>query len=217
MEQIKLTKYEQICVTVESGDGYFVFDPGSEASIDSILEKGNVTAAFVSHSHPDHFNVENLRRLGCTIYGTKEVVEGLASEGVSATLVQAHSDIKLGSLSIQCFWVDHGPVSAPIHNLAFHVIVSGVSMLFLGDIKFPSPLPQADFEVVFIPVGGSKVFDIDEAIQFAISSNFTGVVVPAHYHGRADRAAGQNFKDRSPDTLQVMVLDVGEQLIFDAR
>lgn len=214
--EIKLTKYEQICVTVAVGDGYYVFDPGSEASIDSILASGKPNAAFVSHSHPDHYNAENLRKLGCPVYGTQEVVDDMLSSGINVTHLAPMNSVDFGELSVTPFSVDHGPISAPIENLAFHVKSESCSVLFLGDIKFASDLPEAVFDAVLIPVGGSKVFDVDEAIAFARSSNFRGLVIPAHYHGRADRGAGELFATRGTG-LDVRVLDVGESVVLGDR
>ncbi len=211
--KITLTKYEQICVTLSTPEGYYVFDPGSEASIDAILASGKPKAAFVSHSHPDHYNAENLRRLDCPIYGTQEVVDDLSGNGITANRLSPTHNVHLDGLVVTPFPVDHGPISAPIENVAFHIHSGTCSILFLGDIKFASTLPESEFDAVLIPVGGSKVFDIDEAVAFARSSSFRGLVIPAHYHGRADRGAGQLFATRGAG-LNIKVLDVGESVVL---
>ena len=216
MTQIKITKYEQICVTVELEDAFFVFDPGSEASMDLIRTHRSATAAFVSHAHPDHFNSGNLRLLGCPVYGTKEVVDALDGD-IDVKLLEHNSPVSIKQLSVNPFSVNHGPISAPIDNLGFHITALGVSILFLGDIKVASPIPKANYDVIFVPVGGSKVFDLEEAFAFIQDSALDGVVIPSHYHGRADRESGDLFVRRAGAAFETRELAVGESLTFDGK
>jgi len=213
MEQIKITKFEQNCFTVEIGDTeYYVFDPGSETSMDKLLSSKEATATFVAHSHPDHFNISNLKTLNCPIYGSKEVVIGLRAENIDATELLANKQVLLNSLLVTPFIVDHGVISAPIVNFGFHIQAKAKSVLFLGDIAIPSNIPNSKFDLVLIPVGGSKVFDFNQALDFIKSIKYKGVVVPMHYHGRADRASGNNFKEISREYCSPSVLDVGESI-----
>ncbi len=213
MEQLKITKYEQNCITLEIDDKeYYVFDAGSETSIDKLLASKKASATFVSHSHPDHFNIDNLKTLNCPIYGSKEVVEGLRMEKISSFELLPNKRVSVGQISVTTFLVDHGAISAPIVNFGFYIEVKGKSILYLGDIAIPSPIPNSNPDVVFIPVGGSKVLDVNQAFDFIKSISFKGMVIPMHFHGRADREAGKNFKATASNYCNVKVLDVFETI-----
>jgi len=215
MKQIKITKYEQNCIAIEIGDTeYYVLDPGSEVSIDKLPSSKEVTAAFVSHSHPDHYNVENLKALNCPIFGAKEVADGLSLEGVNATELLNSKQINIGLLKLTPFDVDHGPISTPIVNFGFNIKINDKSILYLGDIAIPSMIPTSKFDFMFIPVGGSKVFDASQALDFIKSIHYRGTVIPMHYHGRADRQSGANFKELASTYCNVIVLDVTESIII---
>ena len=216
MEKIKITKYEQNCITIEIGDTeYYVIDTGSETSMDKLLSIKKATGTFVSHSHPDHFNINNLKTLNCPIYGSKEVFEELKKENIDSKELIIDNKVILGSLQIRPFILDHGIISAPIVNLGFHINTKEKSILYLGDIANSSTLPtDSKYDLIFIPVGGSKVFDIHKALDFIKYMNYKGIVIPMHYHGRADRSSGNNFKNIASPFCKPIVLDVGESIII---
>ena len=213
MGKIRITKYEQNCITIEIGDTeYYVFDTGSETSMDKLLSFKKATGTFVSHSHPDHFNIGNLKILNCPIYGSKEVFEELKKVNIDAKELFADTQVILGSLQVTPFILDHGVISTPIVNFGFLIQTKGKSILFLGDIANPSAIPTSEYDLVFIPVGGSKVFDVTRALEFIKYINYKGTVIPMHYHGRADRSSGNNFKKIAKTICKPLVLDVGESI-----
>jgi hypothetical protein len=108
--------------------------------------------------------------------------------------------------------VDNGEISSPIVNLGFQIEVGEKFLLFLGDIKNYSPLPPKEYSIIFVPVGGSKVFNADQALEFINRINHKALVVPIHYHGRADRSSGLKFKELANPYCEVKVLEVNESL-----
>lgn len=213
MNTLVFTKYEQDCFSIRiSETESYVFDVGSEASVDKILTTQKPKAAFISHSHPDHFNVEKLKLLKCPIYGPIEVISVLQQEGLQVTEIFHNTSIKFDSLEVLPFNVDHGAISAPIVNLGFLIKTIGRNILFLGDIANPSPIPEEKFDLMLIPVGGSKVFDVNKAFDFIKSIGYSGNVIPIHYHGRADRNSCLQFKAIASSHCNVIILDVNESM-----
>src|SRR5688572_16641192 len=82
-----------------------------------------------------------------------------------------------------------------IDHLALEFNADGKSLLYLGDIAVATELPSNKWDAVLVPVGGSKVFTPEAALEFISQLDYQGLVVPVHYHGRADRTAGSKFRD----------------------
>jgi L-ascorbate metabolism protein UlaG (beta-lactamase superfamily) len=212
VDQLKITKYEQNCITIEVGAETYVLDAGSETSMDKLLSSERPSATFVSHSHPDHFNVDNLKSLSCPIFGSKEVVESLKAKDISATELLPDVTTSIGKINVIPFTVDHGDISVPIVNLGFHVESHEKSILFLGDIAIPSPIFHSKYDVVLIPVGGGKVFDVDQALEFIKSLQFKGTVIPMHFHGKADREDALRFEKAAIPYCNPAILNVGDSI-----
>jgi len=213
MDTISLTKFEQDCFSIKIGDGrYFIFDPGSESTVNQFLGENKPEAIFISHAHPDHFSIEKIKLLDCPVYGPLEIYNALQTEVKILKKIDPGDHLVFGSLSIDVFLVDHGIISAPLVNLGFHIKIEGKSILFLGDIALPSPIPIDKYDIILIPVGGSKVFDPEKAYDFIKSINYKGIVIPMHFHGRADRTSGMKFHNIASSYCEVKVLDVSESI-----
>ena len=211
--KIRITKRFQSAFILEVGHDVYAFDFGSETPTEMTTATIPVTAAFVSHVHADHFHVANLRRLAAPIYGPPDVAAALAPEALEVTIVRPGDTISFPNLRVHAFWVDHGPdISAPIDNLGFHIEADGRSVLFLGDIAVPMPIPQGEFTAVLVPVGGGKVFSAQQAADFVKRMNHTGITIPVHYHGRADRRTAEAFQALASAFCDVRVCQVGESV-----
>lgn len=215
MNQITLTKYVQSAFLVTlKGVHKYAFDFGSEVDEATITAVGDVTAVFISHQHPDHLHIPHLKRLGGTIFGPKDVVSKLGSEGVGATSMRIGEPLEIGPLKVTALNSDHGPnISAPIDNLAFLIKGEGKTILYLGDMSVPTEIPGEHLDLILIPVGGSKVFTPEQALDFIRKLDYHGKVVPVHYHGRADREAGSKFKMIADKSCDVIVCEVGQSVI----
>lgn len=58
---MKLTKYEHACLVLEDAEKTLVIDPGVFSK--TVPELTNVTGIVITHAHPDHFDIELLRKL----------------------------------------------------------------------------------------------------------------------------------------------------------
>jgi len=214
MSRLKITKYVQsaFLITIDEVNNY-AFDFGSEVDEATLSAVGEVSASFISHQHPDHFHIAHLRKLGGEIFAPQDVVSKLASENIPATALRIGESVTVGPLTVKALNSDHGPnISAPIDNLAFLINGAGKTILYLGDMSVPTALPAEHFDLLLVPVGGSKVFTPEEATSFIRKLDYHGRVIPIHYHGRADRQAGTKFKAIANDICSVLVCEVGESV-----
>lgn len=211
---MRLTKYFQSAFSVQDGEGgIHLFDFGSEMPADIVRKLAGATSVFVSHKHPDHLHLDHVRELASTTFAPADVVLDLEKGDVPASTMMPGDTVARGGIRVTAVRSDHGPnISAPIDNLGFLIASGPVRILFLGDMAVHTPVPSGPYDAILVPVGGSKVFTPEEAARFIESLEYKGVVIPIHYHGRADRAAGGKFKALADRQADVRVLDVGDYI-----
>jgi L-ascorbate metabolism protein UlaG (beta-lactamase superfamily) len=210
---MKLTLYHQSALIVQSESGAVVaVDFGQEVPADTVAAY-TPAATFLSHQHPDHFHMPHIVSFGAPVYAPNDVLVRFKDFPHRLNTISAGGNVNIGDLSVSAFDVDHGPnLSANIDNLGFTFISGGRRLLFLGDMGAASDIPQGTWDVVLVPVGGSKVFDPAEAADYVARIGHNGVVVPIHYHGRADRASGERFRAVAESMCDVRLLNVGQEL-----
>ena len=211
---MKIRRYEQSAFALRTIGGIRVaVDFGQEVLADTISAHGAIHAAFVSHQHPDHLHPPHLLAFAAPVYAPKDVVDRLESSDLDIETVTADSNVRIGDLSVTFFNSDHGPnLSAPIDNLGMAFLSHGKRVLFLGDMAVASEVPNASWDAVLVPVGGSKVFTPEAAANYVRHLGHTGVVIPVHYHGRADRTSGEQFRTHAASFCDVRLLDVGAEV-----
>lgn len=214
---VKLIRLHQSGFVIVTNSGRFAFDVGSESPSELVERIRPVSAVFASHKHPDHFNKDHIIRLGAPFYAPSDTIREMEGHPVETHAIVAGTPLAVGPLHITAFDCDHGPgLSAPIQNCSLLIEVEGKRIYCVGDMAIPSPHPNLPFDVVLLPVGGSKVFDVSAAIAFVKALAYPGVVIPVHYHGRADRQAGLSFATLAASICKPVVLDVEQELNLSA-
>lgn len=77
---MKLTKYNHSCVVIEDGGQKVVIDPGS--FLPGLPDVSNAVALIITHEHPDHFNIENVKQ----IVAANPDIEVYAADGIASQL-----------------------------------------------------------------------------------------------------------------------------------
>jgi L-ascorbate metabolism protein UlaG (beta-lactamase superfamily) len=210
---MKLVLYHQSAFVIQSEGGTVIaVDFGQEVPADSVAAY-KPAATVVSHQHPDHFCIHHVMAFGSPVYAPSDVVAQLKDFPHGLNTIKAGAKVNIGDVAVGVFDVDHGPnLSAKIDNLGFAFTSRGRHLLFLGDMGAASHVHQGACDVVLVPVGGSKVFSPAEAADYVASIGHKGVVVPIHYHGRADRASGEKFRAIAESLCDVRLLNVGQEL-----
>ena len=101
MSTVELTKFFQSAFVLRVLGKTYAFDFGSESSAEIIDSLGPVDAAFVSHSHSDHFDISNLRRLAAPIFGPVDVTAVLKREGLRSTSLTPGETVSFDSLHLR--------------------------------------------------------------------------------------------------------------------
>jgi L-ascorbate metabolism protein UlaG (beta-lactamase superfamily) len=211
---ITITKFEQSGFLLHSSEANetFGFDFGIYSK-EAITLLPPLKALFISHVHSDHYAAENVAAIQTEIiFAAAEVQEDLQRLGIGAIKLVDHDQIGYGAIEINAFEVNHGPISKPISNLGFSMQIEEKRFLFCGDMKIAAQVPDIQFDLVLVPVGGGAViFDAAEAIAFVSSLNKPGTIIPIHYQGKADPESGATFARLAGDDFHVKVLAVTEQ------
>lgn len=74
---MRITKFGHACVRVEIGDATVVLDPGGWSEREAV---DGATAVLITHEHPDHLDVENLRATDAPIWTIDAVARQISSQ-----------------------------------------------------------------------------------------------------------------------------------------
>lgn len=191
---MKITKYEQSGVIFETNTGFrLAIDVGSYTSIEK-LEDVKVDAIIVSHTHPDHFSLDQIKKLSPKkLYTGSECKEALSGEILSFEVIEIKdgSQIVDGDIIVDVFDVDHGPnVSKPIKdNFGFLLKADNQKIYFAGEMFYESGIDVADLEVdyAFFPVGSFYTFGPQEAFAFAKKFKKISKAISMHERGVSEK------------------------------
>lgn len=201
--QMRITKYPQSCLLVETGGVRLLIDPGSFVTSSYGPETfGDVDAVLYTHRHGDHFQASLLDPLAAAgaQFVTNADVASLMT-GHDVTILEDRHTTKVSAISIQAFDIPHclmvdGSEGPP--NTGF---VIGGTLLHPGDgVHAP-----AQVEVVAAPIAGPSV-SMHAAYEFVREAQ-ASTVVPIHYD--AFIAKPEQFA-KACDIADVRVLGDGE-------
>ena len=206
---MRITLFHQSAFLLHEG-GTIAVDFGCEVP-DEVVAELDVDASIVTHKHPDHLHLPHLEALGASVFGSQDVVQELEALDVPQTVIRPGDDFMVNGISVIAFDSDHGPnLSSEIDNLGLVFSTEERSLLYLGDMAVPSLVPAEPWDLILAPVGGSKVFTPEAAVEFVADLGHTGRVIPIHFHGRADRTAGEQFRACAAGVCEVELIDVGQ-------
>lgn len=108
---MKITKYNQSCLLVETNNKRFLIDPGKIGYDESLLDEWvNIDFILVTHRHGDHCNAEAIneivKRDNAKIYTTSEVTNNVAL--INPIIVKQGDVIDLGDTKIEVTKAIHG-------------------------------------------------------------------------------------------------------------
>lgn len=106
---MKITKYPQSCLLIETEGKKILVDPGVLKYKEEYFDTWNgVDAILITHKHPDHCNVSVLEKMNkdITIYATKEVQNAYPS--LNITIVASNDSIVVGQINIEVVHAIHG-------------------------------------------------------------------------------------------------------------
>ena len=108
---MKITKYNQSCLLVETKGKRILFDPGNFGYVESLLDEWtNIDYIFITHKHGDHCKDDAINfivnRDKAKVYTTKEVVDN--HNLINTTIVKEGDIVDLGTIKVEVTKAIHG-------------------------------------------------------------------------------------------------------------
>lgn len=218
---MKITKYPQSCLLVESGGIRLLFDPGSLKREDHFVQVfSGVDAIFITHKHADHCDDELLQKVNLSIplYITKETRKAHPSLS-RAEQIREGDEIIIGSVSVKAVHAIHGyhprmRGNEVYENIGYIVDDRKKRLYITGDtICFPTDIKT---DIIALPVTGHGVtMSAFEASLFAKETGAKTVIL-THMDNPAfevDRDyIDRHFKNAG---VEYTLLDSGETLTVE--
>ena len=182
---MKITKFPQSCLLIESEGKKILVDPGNLKYKDEYFDIWNsVDVILITHKHPDHCNVEVLEKLNkdISIYSTKEVADTYT--GLNINIVKEDDVLKFGNVKVEVVYAVHGyqPLlrgDKEIHENIGYIIDDGENRLYTTSdtICFKNDY-KAD--ILCVPVTGHGV--TMSAFEAALYAKEVGAVLTIPLH-----------------------------------
>jgi len=109
---MKITKYHQSCLVVETSEKRILVDPGSFGLTDDMVKEKwtNIDAILITHKHGDHCDENSVnaivKRDGAKVYTSKEVQQ--AFNILNVNIVKAGDKFSIGKVQIEVTYAVHG-------------------------------------------------------------------------------------------------------------
>ncbi|MDP3964549.1 MAG: MBL fold metallo-hydrolase [bacterium] len=184
---MKLIKYPQACVLIETKEKRILIDPGY-----FVYEHTNLTpdtwegidVLLLTHEHEDHADPEAVRTIverNTPIVLTNAPVQKMLKEklGIDADVLLPGEERSVAGCSIRGVQSLHGPL--PNGDLPPEVIgfLIDNTILHPGDTVYIDPQVQA--EVLLLPMCDTVTFSPNQAAAYALRLQ-PKLVIPIHYH-----------------------------------
>ncbi len=133
---MKITKFPQSCLLIETKDKKILVDPGNLKYKEKYFDIwNNVDVILITHKHPDHCNTEILHKLNknIIIYSTQEVQN--ANENLKINIIKENDILKIGDIKIEVVHAIHGyqPLlkgNKEVHENVGYIIDDGENRLY---------------------------------------------------------------------------------------
>lgn len=185
---MKITKYHQSCLLIESKGKRILIDPGDIAYSDDMYEKywTNIDCILVTHKHNDHCYAEIINKIvtrdDAKLYVTFETLESQALYG--AEIIRQGQVIDLGKITIGIVRAEHGYLPfmkdklEVRENVGYIINAEGKSIYITSDtISFKNGYTC---DVICMPFNGNGLtMGIYDGSLFAKATN-AKLVIPLH-------------------------------------
>jgi len=191
---MKITKYPQSCILIETNNKKVLIDPGRDVYEQTDMKPedwNNIDFLLLTHKHSDHCFSEAIKKIKdnnpeMLIISNSEVKDILKEGGVEVEVINEGEIKEFNNLKIEAVKAIHGCCPAlgsaagmPKENIGFIIDDGNLRAYHCGDtIAFYSDF-KAD--VVFVPIcGHGVVMEPDIAIDFCNLIK-PKLVIPIHY------------------------------------
>ncbi len=128
---MNIKKYLHSCLLLEKEGDQLLFDPGTFSFVEGLVKPetfSQVSNIIITHSHPDHLDVDALTKIvalsKATVWSTEEVAEKLAPVGVEVQAIE-EGGLQVGTFALQAIAVAHEPILADHIPSMFAFLIDG--------------------------------------------------------------------------------------------
>lgn len=174
---------------------------------------GDADALFISHSHYDHFSVEDVKKLvkkDTVLVLPEDCVKAAKEAGLTNVMtVRPSLGYEVGGLkfdTVPAYNIDKDFHKKESNWVGYIVTVNETSYYFAGDTDFIPEMKDIKTDVAFLPVGGTYTMTWKEAVE-AANTIKPLAAVPIHFAdivGTADDA--KNFVNGLGSTIKGTIL-----------
>ena len=218
---MKLTKYAQSCVLIETIGKKILIDPGFLQYDSSWLKQewAKIDLILITHKHKDHCHVEAIKEIlknkTTLIYTSREVAETYPE--LSAKTIKSGESFTLGKIRIEAVKAVHGYL--PIlkggneikENIGFIIDDEKKKVYFTGDtLCFENGF---SVDLIFLPVCNHGL--VMGAFEAALFAKETGakMVIPYHYDNPKYPVDLEEVKKEfAKQNLNYKILTIGETI-----
>jgi L-ascorbate metabolism protein UlaG (beta-lactamase superfamily) len=161
---MKITRFEHSAFVLTQGEQELIVDPGGLTPLLPPLHA--VSAVFVSHSHPDHLDIDQLnairqRNPRAPIYGTQQVADAAAA--VAPKAVRAGERVSAGPFRLEFAGSTHAEILTIVPRIENVGVVVNGTLFYPGD-SFSAPPGRVDTLVVPVAAPWLRIADLEEYV-----------------------------------------------------
>lgn len=210
MKNMKITKYDHACFSIEHEGSILLVDPGNDA-IDAPLD-GQVDIVYFTHEHDDHCSAANLEQIiksnpHVTILGSEAIATKLSDFKVQ--IVSSGELLDIDPFRLRFCGDTHATIYPTLPTIQNVGILINDRIYYPGDSFEPCPVQP---EVLLLPIAGPWL-RIQDAIDLMINLR-PSYVLPTHYSPLSDIGKGYALRwvKHFASEQQIKLCDVGQSL-----
>lgn len=217
---MKLTKFPQSCVLIETNAKKFLFDPGSIGLNDSIANNWKeANYIFVTHKHFDHFDetaINKIKNKNTKIYSTQEVANKYPN--TKFEIVKEKDIISFEGIKIEVVKAIHGYIpiltqnNAEINENIGYILDDGKKRVYLTSdtICFKN---DYKCNIILVPICNHGI--VMGPFEAALFAKETGaeLIIPIHYDNPKYPTDLKKAKEEfEKQKLNYKFLEIGETI-----
>ena len=164
---MKITKFGQCCLLIETKNKRILTDPGRFSTAQDSLT--NIDLVLITHEHADHFHTESVQEIvknnpKVEVVTNKSVGKLLAELGVSYTELEGRATEILAEITIEAYEGQH------VEIYGDYGLVQNTGYLIDNELFYPGDaytVPENSPNILALPVAGPWC-KVSEAIDYAL-------------------------------------------------
>lgn len=218
---MKITKFAQSCIMIETNNTKILVDPGTLSSEKEIEQMTNVDFVFVTHRHGDHFSqdlFDKIKKESTIIYSTNEVASVFTNTNFK--IIKEEDNLELSFGKVEVVKAVHGYLphltakGAEINeNVGYILEIEDKKLYFVSDsICFKNDYTA---DALFVPIcNHGLVMGPFDAGQFAKKIN-PKLVIPIHNDNPSYTTDLNKVKEEfNKVELNYKILEIGQSVDF---